>query len=126
MVDGRVVCCDTEHLQQSPLASPQQVPHISTDDLCCFGTQLPAELCLSEPAKSGEGAQGDDGLLYCVTESQRDVSVLLQAPGEVQAAILFGIDTVCIDVPLFFIVSRRSHVIYSLSILTYFPQDWHW
>lgn len=63
------------------------------------------QLCLSEAAKSGEGAQGDDGLLYCVTESQRDVPVLLELPGEQQAQILFVIDTVCIDVPVFFIVS---------------------
>ncbi len=75
-----------------------------------------SELCLSEAAKSGEGTQGDVGLLYCVTESQHDVPVLLELPGELQAPILFGIDTVCIDVPVFFIVSMGPRVIYSLSL----------
>lgn len=77
------VCCDTEHLQESPLAWPHQVLYISTDDLCCSGTQLPAfsffpEPGLSAAAKSSEGAEGDDGQLYSVTESQHDVLVLFE------------------------------------------------
>lgn len=104
----RIVCCDSQHSQQSPLVQAHQVVYISTD-LCCFSMWLPAffssELCLSEAAKSVEGAQGDDGLHYRVTESQHGVPVLLELPGELQAPILFGIDTVCIDVSVFFIVS---------------------
>lgn len=73
--------------------------------LACSSLRFFPELCLSEAAKSGEGAQGDDGLLSCETESRRDVPVLLELPGERQAQILFVIDTVCIDVPVFFIVS---------------------
>lgn len=49
------------------------------------------ELCLRETAKSGDGTQGDDGLLYCVTESQHDVPVLLELPGEQRAPIFIFI-----------------------------------
>lgn len=68
------VCCDTWHLQESPLARPHQVLYISTDDL----PPPPSEPGLSAAAKSSEGAEGGDGQLYSVTESQRDVPVLFE------------------------------------------------
>lgn len=75
MRDGQ--CCAIQHPQQSPFSPTFLLLYISSD-LCCFSMQLFSSF-LSEAAKSGEAAQGDDRLHYRVTESQRDVPVLLQA-----------------------------------------------
>lgn len=57
---------------------------LAVDSLYFFSLLLGS---LSEAAKSGEVAQGDDGLHCCATESQHDVPVLLEMPGELQAPI---------------------------------------
>lgn len=70
---------------------------------------------LSEVAKSGEDAQGDDRLHYCVTESQCDAHVLPWTACRTTRTGFIG-NRNCIDDPAFFPLSAGQTVIYRLSL----------